>query len=58
MIIYQNQFRAIMRKYVTENRERKGYASTDGGVTWAESGTPEELIKKLPYYKIVNKEGE
>ena len=48
MIIYQNQFRAIMRKYVGN----KGYASIDGGVTWAGSGTPEELIKKLPYYKI------
>lgn len=53
MTIYQNQFRAIIRKYVGQ----KGYASTDG-VTWVESGTPEELIKKLPYYKIVNKEGE
>lgn len=49
MIIYQNQFRAIMRKYVGQ----KGYASDDGGITWTESGTPEELIKKLPYYKIV-----
>ena len=49
MIIYQNQFRAIMRKYVGN----KGYASTDGGATWTESGTPEELIKKLPYYKEV-----
>lgn len=48
MTIYQNQFRAIMRKYTGQ----KGYASTDGGVTWVESGTPEELIKKLPYYKI------
>lgn len=54
MTIYQNQFRAIMRKYVGQ----KGYASTDGSVTWSESGTPEELVKKLPYYKIVNKEGE
>ena len=54
MIIYQNMFRAIMRKYVSN----KGYASTDGGATWSESGTPEELIKKLPYYKIVDKEGE
>lgn len=54
MTIYQNQFRAIMRKYVGN----KSYASTDGGATWSESGTPEELIKKLPYYKIVNKEGE
>lgn len=48
MTIYQNQFRVIMRKYVGQ----KGYASADGGVTWVESGTPEELIKKLPYYKI------
>lgn len=49
MTIYQNQFRAIMRKYVGGT----GYASTDGGNTWIESGTPEELIKKLPYYKEV-----
>lgn len=54
MIIYQNQFRATMRKYIGN----KGYASADGGVTWSKSGTPEELIKKLPYYKIVDKEGE
>lgn len=49
MIIYQNEFRAIMRKYVGQ----KGYASNDGGATWTESGTPEGLIKKLPYYKTV-----
>lgn len=54
MTIYQNMFRAIMRKYVGN----KGYSSMDGGATWSESGTPEELIKKLPYYKIVDKEGE
>lgn len=54
MIIYQNQFRPIMRKYVGN----KGYASTDGGATWTESGTPEELIKKLPYYRILNQKGE
>lgn len=54
MSIYQNQFRAIMRKYVGN----KGYTSTDGGASWSESGTPEELIKKLPYYKTVDKEGE
>lgn len=54
MIIYQNMFRAMMRKYISN----KGYVSLDGGFTWSESGTPEELIKKLPYYKIVNKEGE
>lgn len=46
MTIYQNQFRAIMRKYIGQ----KGYASTDGGVTWVESNTPEDLIKRLPYY--------
>lgn len=46
MIIYQNQFRVIMRKYVGQ----KGYASVDGGLTWVESNTPEELIKRLPYY--------
>lgn len=46
MTIYQNMFRAIMRKYVGSN----GYASLDGGNTWSESNTPEELIKRLPYY--------
>lgn len=45
MILYQNQFRVIMRKYIGQ----KGYASTDG-VTWVESNTPEDLIKRLPYY--------
>nr|DAY73735.1 MAG TPA: BNR/Asp-box repeat protein [Caudoviricetes sp.] len=50
MTIYKNQFRAIMRKYIGN----KGYSSTDGGLTWVESGTPEELIKKLAYYKVVS----
>lgn len=54
MTIYQNQFRAIMRKYV----DGKGYASSDGGITWERSGTPEGLIRSLLYYKIVTKEGE
>lgn len=49
MIIYQNMFRAILRKFIGG----KGYTSLDGGITWSKSGTPEELIKKLPYYKIV-----
>lgn len=49
MTIYKNMFRAILRKYIGG----KGYASLDGGITWTESGAPEELIKKLPYYKIV-----
>lgn len=47
MIIYQNMFRPIMRKYVGD----KGYASLDGGKTWTKSGTPESLIKKLSYYQ-------
>lgn len=46
MILYQNQFRVILRKYTGQ----KGYVSTDGGLTWVESNTPEELIKRLPYY--------
>lgn len=46
MTIYQNMFRAIMRKYVGQ----KAYASTDGGSTWTDSSTPEDLIKRLPYY--------
>lgn len=49
MIVYKNQFSTTMRKYIG----LEGYASSDDGKTWTKNKTPEELIKKLPYYKVV-----
>lgn len=49
MVVYQNQFTGILRKYIKD----KGFDSIDGGSTWVSGGMPEELIKKLPYYKVL-----
>lgn len=45
-MIYKNQFCNVWRKFV----KGKGYVSDDQGISWQENGTPEELIKRLPYY--------
>lgn len=44
-VVYKNQFRNIWRKFFNG----KGFISSDG-VVWEESGAPENLIKRLPYY--------
>ena len=49
MIIYQNQFTGILRKYVKD----VGFDSLDGGSTWVKGGMQEELIKRLSYYKVL-----
>lgn len=46
-MIYKNKFRNVWRKYVNG----KGYVSDDQGLSWTENGTPEELVKRLPYYE-------
>lgn len=51
MTIYQNMFRGIQYKFKGE----QAYASLDGGATWEKSGVSEELIKRLPYYKVSQK---
>ncbi|WJJ58590.1 hypothetical protein NDO71_orf224 [Klebsiella phage vB_KpnM_NDO71] len=51
-MIYKNQFRNIWRKFVNG----KGYVSGDQGLTWTESGAPQDLIKRLPYY-VERKDG-
>ena len=44
--MFKNIFTGLLRKF----EGNVGYASNDNGVTWSKSGTPLELVKKLPYY--------
>lgn len=48
--IYKNEFTGLVRKYVGG----VGYNLNDG--LWVVTKTPEELVKKLPYYKLQKSE--
>lgn len=45
-MVYKNIFTGLLRKF----DGNVALASNDNGATWTKSGTPLELIKKLPYY--------
>lgn len=45
---YKNQFRNIWRRFI----KGRSFVSCDGE-QWHESGVSEDLIKRLPYYVVV-----